>query len=123
METENTQNVDQVVKQLKSKGYRLSTVHWRSVATEFVVKTPYGKANVVVPVDMPLFEIRRQGINKNILARGGYTTMRLTHKDKKIEVAGVSKCHPRDSFNNKLAYTKAFWDLVANASDAGIVLE
>lgn len=117
------QNIETVVKQLKTKGYRLSTIHWRNVKTPYSVTTPTGKFEVEVPVSIPLFEARRKGIMGQLMARGGYTTMRLVNREKKIEVLGESRCHPNDSFNNKLAFVKAFSNLMANAKKAGINLE
>lgn len=115
--------IESAVKQLKQKGYRLSTIHWRNVKTAYEIKTAFGKTVVEVPVSMPLFEIRRQKLNSKLMAKGGYTTMRLANKNKDIEIQGISRCHENDVFDNKLAYVKAFSNLLSNARAAGIELE
>jgi hypothetical protein len=102
------QTVETVMKSVRSAGFKTSIVHFRRVSQPYKIITPAGKLEVNIPVDMPLFEIRRRGLTKNILAKGGYTTARIWGNN--IDVVAESRCNDQfDVFCNRLGSTKAFF--------------
>lgn len=107
--TENS-NVNDIVRHLKSLNFKTSIIHFRVINK--VVKTKLG--NINVPVEMPLFEIKRQKLTDKIISRGGYTTCRIWGNG--IDVCGEAKCHPNDSFVKKIAVTKSVFQAVAKLS-------
>jgi hypothetical protein len=117
------QNIETVVKQLKANGYRISTIHYRRINKDYTLTTPTGKFVASVPVDIPLFEARRIGKASSLISKGGYTTVRLSHREKEIDITGVAKCHDHDYFLNKLGFRKALFAAVDEAKSKGIILE
>ncbi len=102
------QSAEAAMKSVRSAGYKTSIIHFRRVLLPFDVISYAGKINIKVPVDMPLFEIRRRGLTSNIVAKGGYTTARIWGKG--IDVVAESRCHDEaDVFCNRLGSTKAFF--------------
>ncbi len=73
---------------------------------------PYdiGGIEVDIPIPIPMFEIRRKGLQKDVLARGGYTTVKVTKKG--VTVVGESKCNPAEHFNRSVGIKLATADAV-----------
>jgi hypothetical protein len=106
------QAVETVMKSVRNAGFKTSIIHFRRVSQPYEIITSTGKIKVDIPVDMPLFEIRRRGLTSKILAKGGYTTARIWGNN--IDVVAESRCNDQfDIFCNRLGSTKAFFSAVA----------
>jgi hypothetical protein len=94
---------------LKARGFSLIQNSFRLVDHPYEIE---GK-NVMVPVPMPVYEIRRLNLQGAMRAKGGYTTVKLTKPG--ITVIGESRTHPNDHYckgvGTKLAVTKAVNEL------------
>lgn len=96
------------IKFLRDSKLRVSIIHYRRISQTYEVRSPIGKITVDVPVELPLFEIRRLKLTDRIISKGGYTTARIWGNG--IDVVAESRCHDEaDIFNNKLGSTKAFY--------------
>lgn len=100
---------------LKNKGYSVIVNQWREVNTPYVVTNQNVKNQfVVVPVSMPIYEVRRKGLLKQMRAKGGYTTVKVTKPG--VNITGEAKCAPSDHFNKavgiRVATQKAVEELI-----------
>lgn len=103
--SDNLNRIEVAIRELKENGLKLSSVHYRNVTLPYSLNGSK-KEIVLVPVPMPLHEIKRRGLQKNIISNGGYTTVRIKNKNGTIDVTGVAECSVEDGFNNRLGYIK-----------------
>jgi len=80
-----------------------------------LVNTPYriNGIDIMIPVPMPVFEIRRLNLQDAMLAKGGYTTIKVTKPG--VTVVGEARTHHNDHYckgvGTKIALTKAVAEL------------
>jgi hypothetical protein len=103
---------------LKENRLKVTAVHFRRVKTPYLIKNTLGKIEIEVPVCMPMFEIRRQKLQDKMLATGGYTTVKVSSKDRKLNVVGESICHENDIFSNWSGLKIAFQEAIKAARAA-----
>jgi hypothetical protein len=94
---------------LKKRGFSIITNQFRNVKTHFKINGQ----SLLIPVSMPVYEIRRLNLQKEVCACGGYTTVKITKS--KVNVISEARCHSSDHFNKsvgiKLATAKAVLEL------------
>ena len=124
MSTENsyTGTSKDVIQQLRNNGLKVQSVHYRLITMQAAGTLGFGykfrsngkaTTRVMVQIPMPLQEIRRKGLQKNIVANGGYTTLRIINKDGSIDVTGEGKCHETDAFSNSNGFKNALNDAIS----------
>lgn len=95
---------------LKSRGFSIVTNTFRDVNMPYKING----VDVMVPVAIPTYEIRRLNLQGAMRAKGGYTTVKITKPG--VCVIGEAKTHPNDHFCKgvgiKLAFNKAVNELV-----------
>jgi hypothetical protein len=95
---------------LKARGFSVIQNTFREVDMPYVING----FEAMIPVPMPLYEIRRRNLLDAMRAKGGYTTIKLTKPG--VTVVGEARAHPADHYckgvGTKLAVTKAVNELV-----------
>ena len=95
---------------LKNKGFSIIMNTFRDVDVPYEING----VNVMVPVPIPTYEIRRLNLQGAIRAKGGYTTVKVTKPG--VTVIGEARVHPNDHFCKtvgvKLALNKAVAELI-----------
>jgi hypothetical protein len=94
------------VQVLKDEGFSVVTNSFRQVSMPYVINGQ----GIMIPVDMPVYEIRRRNLQGLMLPKGGYTTIKVTQG--KVCVIGEGKCHPNDHFNKDFGIKIAMKDVV-----------
>lgn len=108
------------VNSLKALGFKVSVLHFRRVRDTVVLKGIPCALDISYP--MPLFEIQRRGICNAILAKGGYTTARVSLPATREFVIGESKCHEEcDVYCKKTGIMKALFDAVSKMKKSGML--
>lgn len=94
---------------LKKRGFSIIQNSFRDVNMPYRIEG----LNVMVPVPIPVYEIRRLNLQGAMRSKGGYVTIKLTKPG--VTVTGESRTHPNDHFckgvGAKLALAKAVNEL------------
>lgn len=98
---------------LKSLGFSIITNNFREVDSPYVID---GK-EVMIPVPIPTYEIRRKNLQGAIRAKGGYITIKASKG--KTTVVGVSNCHPSEHFCKSVGIKLATCDVVKQLVSIG----
>ena len=98
---------------LKSKGFSIINNSFRQINTPYNI---HGM-NVMIPVDMPIYEIRRKNLQGAILPKGGYITVKATKG--KICVIGESICKKGDHFDKTVGIKIATASAVSQLRNLG----
>jgi hypothetical protein len=101
---------------LRAKGFSVIINSFRYVKHPYV----FQGHEVMVPVPMPVYEIRRLDLQDAILSKGGYTTVKLTKPG--ITVVGEARVNPSDSFCKGVGVKIALGKAVAELSRNGVNL-
>jgi hypothetical protein len=101
-------------KSLKDMGFGVITNSFRLVDTPYIIDGE----ELMIPVPMPTYEIRRKGLQGAIRAKGGYTTVKLTKKG--ITIVGESVCNPTfDHFDKSVGIKLATINAVRELQKVG----
>ena len=97
---------------LKNKGLSIIINQFREVDMPYKING----MNVMIPVSMPIYEIRRLNLQDSVRACGGYTTVKFTKAG--VNIIGEARCNASDHFNKsvgiKIATAKAVIELQKN---------
>ena len=97
---------------LKNKGLSVIISQFREVDMPYRING----MNVMIPVSMPVYEIRRLNLQGAVRARGGYTTVKFTKAG--VNITAEARCNASDHFNKsvgiKIATAKAVVELQKN---------
>lgn len=83
------------IKQLRQTGYKVRVLHTRNYKTVH----------------------KMDGVYKELLAKGGSTTIEVTTPDRSITVAGTSICSELDNFDRKLGNSIALGRAIAKLNE------
>ena len=104
-----------LIDNLRNKGVGVNVIHFRLVKAPYKFKSDgtlaqvpfaindqkYNADVIEIPVEMPIFEIRRRKLQNHLLSYGGYTTVRLFADGK--TAMGEAQCHNHDLFDRHYA--------------------
>jgi hypothetical protein len=97
---------------LKNKGLSVIINQFREVDMPYKING----MELMIPVSMPVYEIRRLNLQGAIHARGGYTTVKVTKAG--VNIIAEARCHASDHFNKsvgiKIATAKVVNELLKN---------
>lgn len=100
---------------LKNKGLSIIINQFRDVNMPYIING----VEVMVPVSMPVYEIRRLNLQGAVCARGGYTTVKATKHG--VNITCEARCHTSDHFNKSIGIKLATTKVVNELKNKGVL--